>query len=73
MNDMAFDTEAAFTLSARQAESLQAVSEQLGRLNATVREAVHAGLSVELIRASRHHCGQGFWGDQMKPNVVKCG
>jgi hypothetical protein len=60
-------------LTDRQMENIEAVAEQIERLNAAVRAAVDAGLSVELQRSERYHCGQGCWGDVMKPVVVKCG
>jgi len=53
-------------------DRMEAVSHQIDRLNAAIREAVDAGLSVELHRAERHHCGQGCWGDIMRPVIVKC-
>jgi hypothetical protein len=33
--------------------------------------AVEAGVSVELIRSARHHCGNGNWGDLLTPIIVK--
>lgn len=60
------------TLSATQMDRLAEVSRQAEALNAAVRRAVEAGLSVELQRAERHHCGGGCWGDLMRPVVVKC-
>ncbi len=56
----------------RQMAGIEAVAEQLNRLNATIREAVDSGLSVELLRSERYHCGGGCWGDMMKPVIVKC-
>ena len=58
------------SLTERQMIGIKAVAEQLGRLNAAIRDAVDAGLSVELHRSERYHCGSGCWGDVMKPVVV---
>ena len=60
-------------LTAAQAESLAALAAELDRLNHAVRGAVEAGLSVEMQRAERYHCGRGNWGDVMRPVVVKAG
>ncbi len=51
---------------------LDIVVEELQRLNAVIRDAVDAGLAVELHRSERYHCGGGCWGDMMKPVIVKC-
>ena len=67
-----FDMNPEDTLSATQMDHLAEVSRQAEVLNATVRRAVEAGLSVEMQRAERHHCGAGCWGDLMRPVVVKC-
>jgi hypothetical protein len=58
-------------LTATQRASLDDVTEILERLNKSICNAVDSGLSIELQRASRHHAGGGFWGDIMKPCVVK--
>ena len=55
-----------------QSERIEAVARELDRLNAAIREAVNAGLSVELSRSERYHCGGGCWGDMMRPVIVKC-
>ena len=60
------------SLTEQQMTSMQAVSEQLARLNAVILDAVDAGVSIELHRSERYHCGGGCWGDMMKPVVVKC-
>jgi hypothetical protein len=70
MQDLAPD---AMRLSRLQQARLDAVAEGLARLNAAIAEAVEAGLSIELQRAARHHCGSGHWGDLMMPVVVKRG
>ncbi len=72
MYDMSPDMDATLALSDRQMEAIDAVAEQLDRLSAAIREAVDSGLSVELQRSERYHCGSGCWGDVMKPAVVKC-
>ena len=35
--------------------------------------AVEAGVTVELIRSSRHHNGDGNWGDLLIPVITKKG
>ncbi len=73
MFDMTSHTlDGTLALTDAQMDRIEAVSEQLDRLNAAIREAVDAGLSVELQRAERHHCGAGCWGDIMRPVIVKC-
>ncbi len=59
-------------LTDKQMDGIEAVAAQLDRLNAAIRAAVDAGLSVELSRSERYHCGGGCWGDLMKPVIVKC-
>ena len=74
MFDMTSHTlDGSLALTDRQMECIDAVAEQIDRLNAAVRAAVDSGLSVELQRSERHHSGQGCWGDVMKPVIVKCG
>ena len=73
MFDMTSHTlESDLALSDTQMDRIEAVAEQLDRLNAAIREAVDSGLSVELHRSERYHCGSGCWGDMMKPVIVKC-
>ena len=60
------------TLTADQQDSVDAVLREVEALNAAIREAVASGVSVEMLRAARHHCGTGCWGDQLRPQVVKC-
>lgn len=50
--------------------AIRRVADDLHRLNHSIAQAVDAGATVELLRASRYHCGTGKWGDQMIP-VVK--
>ena len=49
--------------------AIRRVAIELHRLNNAVIEAVEAGITVELVRASRHHGGNGRWGDMMVPVV----
>jgi hypothetical protein len=67
-----FDMTSDHALSDAQMDRIEDVVAQLERLNAAVRAAVEAGLSVELHRSERHHCGSGCWGDVMRPVIVKC-
>jgi hypothetical protein len=50
--------------------AIRRVASDLHRLNHSVTKAVEAGATIELLRCSRFHCGNGRWGDQMVP-VVK--
>jgi hypothetical protein len=59
-------------LTDKQMDCIESVAAELDRLNAVIRAAVDAGLSVELQRSERYHCGGGCWGDMMKPVIVKC-
>ena len=70
MTPDAFDGSIALT--DRQRARIEAVAAQLEYLNAAIRETVDAGLSVELHRSERYHCGGGCWGDMMRPVIVKC-
>jgi hypothetical protein len=45
------------------------IADAVHRTNEAIRQAVDAGISVELIRVSRYHEGQGNWGDQMIPVI----
>jgi hypothetical protein len=47
------------------------VSENVERLNRSIRAAVESGLSIEYERTCRHHDERGFWGDIVSPCVVK--
>jgi hypothetical protein len=60
-------------LSDRQVSSFQALARQAENLNIAMREAVEAGLSIELQRMSRHHRDGGYWGDILQPTIVKQG
>lgn len=52
-----------------QQRALRRMADAVHHLNLAVTRAVESGLSVELVRASRHHDGSGNWGDQMVPLV----
>lgn len=49
--------------------AIHRVAEAAHRLNEAIQRAVSAGMSVELVRVSRHHDGTGHWGDQMVPMI----
>jgi hypothetical protein len=51
--------------------AIRRLANDLHRLNQSVMQAVEAGVSVELIRSARHHCGNGNWGDLLTPIIVK--
>ncbi len=59
------------TLSEDQRSTLMTLAQDIEKLNSSMREAVDAGLSIELERASRHHHSAGYWGDILAPRVVK--
>jgi hypothetical protein len=59
------------TLSKQQQHSFQALAQQAENLNTAMRQAVEAGLSIELQRLSRHHRNGGYWGDILMPMIVK--
>lgn len=48
---------------------IRKVADTLHRLNQQITNAVDAGVTIELMRASRFHNGRGQWGDQMIPIV----
>ena len=54
-----------------QDQAIRMLANDLHRLNQSVIRAVNAGVSVELIRSSRHHNGEGNWGDLLIPVVSK--
>lgn len=51
--------------------AIRMLANDLHRLNQSVMRAVDAGVSVELIRSSRHHCGEGNWGDLLVPVITR--
>jgi len=48
---------------------IRRVADTLHRLNEQIEAAVKAGATVELMRRSRIHNGEGQWGDQMVPII----
>ena len=58
------------TMSDDQQAAIRMVANDLHRLNTSVMKAVDAGVSVELIRAARHHGGDGNFGDLLTPIIV---
>lgn len=52
-------------------KSIRMLANDLHRLNQSVIRAVDAGVSVELIRSSRHHNGNGQWGDLLVPVITR--
>ena len=59
----------ASTLTEAQKSSIRTLANELHRLNHAVMEAVEAGVSVEFVRASRHHGGDGSFGDLLTPRI----
>ncbi len=57
-------------MSPAQQSAIRMVANDLHRLNQAVMNAVEAGVSVELVRSARHHCGNGNWGDLLIPVIV---
>ena len=58
------------TMSVDEQAAIRMVANDLHRLNQSVMKAVEAGVSVELVRSARHHCGNGNWGDLLIPVIV---
>ncbi|NQU61922.1 MAG: hypothetical protein HQ512_12385 [Rhodospirillales bacterium] len=54
-----------------QDSKLRIITNNLHRLNDSIVQAVAAGLTVEIKRASRFHGGTGSWGDQIYLAVTK--
>lgn len=65
--------EMASAMSSDEQAAIRMVANDLHRLNQSVMKAVEAGVSVELIRSARHHCGNGNFGDLLTPVIVKQG
>ena len=61
------------TMSVDEQAAIRMVANDLHRLNQSVMKAVEAGVSVELVRSARHHCGNGNWGDLLIPVIVTQG
>lgn len=49
--------------------AIHRVADAVHRLNEAIQRAVNDGVSVELVRVSRHHGGNGCWGDQVVPTI----
>ncbi len=62
--------EQSLTMNSDQQAVIRMLANELHRLNQAVMNAVEAGVSVELVRSSRHHGGDGNWGDLLIPVVV---
>jgi hypothetical protein len=62
--------EQASAMSSDQQSAIRMLANDLHRLNQSVMKAVEAGVSVELVRSARHHCGDGHWGDLLVPVIV---
>jgi hypothetical protein len=58
------------TMSDTQRSQINQVLHDIERLNESVKAAVNQGLTIEIARAARHHCGTGNWGDVMRPRFV---
>lgn len=56
-----------------QTRAIHRVADMVHRLNEAVQRAVEEGVSIELVRVSRHHSGSGAWGDQIVPTVRQLG
>lgn len=54
-------------------QAIRMLANDLHRLNQSVSRAVESGVTVELIRSSRHHSGTGNWGDLLVPVITKKG
>lgn len=50
--------------------AIRRVADQVHRLNHAIVKAVEAGATIELLRCSRFHSGEGSWGDQTQPIVT---
>ncbi|TCT44581.1 SMc00767 family acetate metabolism repressor [Martelella mediterranea] len=57
-------------MTTEQQAAIRMIANDLHRLNQSVMRAVDAGISVELIRSARHHCGKGSWGDLLTPLII---
>ncbi|GAA4528742.1 hypothetical protein GCM10023174_18040 [Chelativorans composti] len=59
--------EQSIAMDADQQAAVRALANDLHRLNQSVIKAVEMGLTVELVRSSRFHGGDGSWGDLLVP------
>ena len=62
--------EQATEMTEEQSRAIRSVAANLHRLNEAVIQLVESGVSVEILRTSRHHAG-GAWGDLVVPVVVR--
>jgi hypothetical protein len=46
-------------------QAVATLVEAVNKMNSAISRAVDAGVSIELVRSSRYHDGQGNWGDQL--------
>ncbi|MDP6925685.1 MAG: hypothetical protein QGG84_01185 [Rhodospirillales bacterium] len=59
-------------MSGNQDSALRMLASNIHRLNESIVKAADAGLTVELMRASRYHAATaGCWGDQMVPIITR--
>ena len=65
--------EQASAMTSDQQAMIRMVANDLHRLNQSVMKAVEMGLTVELVRSSRFHAGEGSWGDLLVPVFVTKG
>ena len=65
------DAKGSGTFTPKQDSHIRMVTNNLHRLNDSIVQAVQAGLTVEIKRASRFHDGAGEWGDQIYLAVTK--
>jgi hypothetical protein len=56
-------------MTSTQRQQMTHVLEHIEKLNRSVKQAVESGLTIEISRAARHHCGGGNWGDVMSTQV----
>lgn len=61
------------TTESEQQKAVRRVADAIHRVNEAIIRAVEAGISVELVRTSRFHDGNGNWGDQMIPMIREPG
>jgi phage gp46-like protein len=51
--------------------TIRILANNLHRMNESLRAAVEAGVTIELMRTSRFHSEAGSWGDQMTPILIQ--
>jgi hypothetical protein len=56
-----------------QDRAIRLIADAVHRTNEAIRNAVDRGMSVELVRVSRYHEGNGHWGDQVVPTILNAG